>query len=376
MIKASITRLLASCAIGAAALAAATSFAQDGPQPAPPAAPVELSYTPAWSDPEFGRIADMLSGSWRTTSGVAVADGGGSVEIVMTVTPVRLSQIPDALYAEIARADALHRPYRRAIFQLYRHSGNVRLRTLEFRNPEHETVGMMTGIWLTPGLFPDVPRDSLIATLDLALSRDGDGYKGKTPYPYPTAAGGAVEMTSELTITRNRLTTADRGYDTDGKVVWGAAGDANYSYERFDHPFRLQDRDDGVKVIIMRSGSEGVALDDNDQVSFHYSGWLTDGTMFDSSLRPGGRPLTYQAPGRLIPGWRTATYGMRLGDVRKFILPPDQAYGASGAGNGRIPPNATLVFEVECMFIRRPDDLPAPAGEQGGEHDDHDHNGH
>ncbi len=376
MTKVCFNRILASCAIGAAALVAAPSLGQDGPQPVAPAVPVELSYTPDWSDPEFGRIVDLLRGSWRTTSGVAAADGSGSVEIVMTVTPVRLTQIPDALYAEVARADALHRPYRRAIFQLYRHSGNVRLRTLEFRNPEHDTVGMMTGLWLAPGLFPDVPRDSLIATLDVALTRDGEGYKGKTPYPYPTATGGAVEMTSELTITRSRLTTADRGYDASGKVVWGAAGDATYAYERFEHPFRLEDRDDGVKVIIMRSNSDGIALDDNDQVSFHYSGWLTDGAMFDSSLRPGSRALTYQAPGRLIPGWRTATYGMRLGDARKFILPPDQGYGESGAGNGRIPPNATLVFEVECMFLRRPDDLPPPAGAEGDEHDGHDHNGH
>ena len=376
MVKACFTRILVSCAIGAAALVAAPSFGQDGPQPVAPAAPVELSFTPAWSDPEFARIADLLSGSWRTTSSVAASDGSGSVDVVMTIAPVRLTQVPDALYAEVARADALHRPYRRAIFQLYRHSGSVRLRTLEFRNPEHETVGMMTGLWLVPGLFPDVPRDSLIATLDVVLTRDGEGYKGKTPYPYPTATGGAVEMTSELTIAPGRLTTADRGYDASGKIVWGASGDATYEYARFDHPFRLEDRDDGVKVIVMRSGEEGIALDDNDQVSFHYSGWLVDGTMFDSSLRPGGRALTYQAPGRLITGWRTATYGMRLGDVRKFILPPDQAYGESGAGNGRIPPNATLVFEVECMFIRRPDDLPSPAGEEGDENEGHDHNGH
>lgn len=376
MVKACFTGMLASCTIGAMSLLAAPAFAQDGPQPIAPAAPVELSYTAEWSDPEFGRIADLLSGSWRTTSGVSASGGTGSVEIVMTVVPVGLSQVPDALYAEVAWADALHRPYRRAIFQLYRHSGSVRLRTLEFRNPEHETVGMMTGLWLAPGLFPDVPRDSLIATLDLVLSRDGDGYRGKTPYPYPTAAGGAVEMTSELTISRDRLTSADRGYDASGNVVWGASGDAAYEYARFDHPFRLEDRDDGVKVIVMRSGDDGIALDDNDQVSLHYSGWLADGTMFDSSLRPGSRALTYQAPGRLIPGWRTATYGMRLGDVRKFILPPDQAYGESGAGNGRIPPNATLVFEVECMFLRRPDDLPAPAGEGEDGHEGHDHNGH
>ncbi|MCW5776686.1 MAG: FKBP-type peptidyl-prolyl cis-trans isomerase [Phycisphaeraceae bacterium] len=376
MTKASITRLFAMCAVGVASLSTVPAFGQEGPATQGAAQPVAFSYTARWSDAEFGRIADLFSGSWRTTAGVETTDGSGSVEIVMTVTPVHLSEVPDALYVEVARADALHRPYRRAVFQLYRHSGNVRLRTLEFRNPEHESVGLMTGLWLTPGLFPDVPRDSLIATLDVELTRDGEGYKGKTPYPYPTATGGAVEMTSELTINRDRLTTADRGYDASGGVVWGSAGDATYTYARFDHPFRLEDREGGIKVIVMRSNAEGIALEDNDQVSFHYGGWLTNGMLFDSSLRPGGRPLTYQAPGRLIPGWQHATYGMKLGDVRKFILPPEQAYGESGAGNGRIPPNATLVFEVECMFIRRPDDVPAPAGGVDSGHEGHHHDGH
>lgn len=89
------------------------------------------------------------------------------------------------------------------------------------------------------------------------------------------------------------------------------------------------------------------------QVTVHYSGWLMDGTAFDSS-RDHGEPFTLKLGARqVIPGWEQGLLGMRVGEVRELQIPPDLAYGSRGAG-GVIPPNATLRFEVELLDVKPP----------------------
>jgi FKBP-type peptidyl-prolyl cis-trans isomerase FkpA len=86
------------------------------------------------------------------------------------------------------------------------------------------------------------------------------------------------------------------------------------------------------------------------RVSVHYTGWLTDGTKFDSS-KDRGDPFVFPLGGRrVIAGWDEGVQGMRVGGVRKLTIPPQLGYGARGAG-GVIPPNATLVFEVELLGV-------------------------
>jgi FKBP-type peptidyl-prolyl cis-trans isomerase len=83
----------------------------------------------------------------------------------------------------------------------------------------------------------------------------------------------------------------------------------------------------------------------------HYTGWLTNGTKFDSS-KDRGQPFTFPlGGGRVIKGWDEGVQGMKVGGTRKLTIPASLGYGAQGAG-GVIPPNATLVFEVDLLDLK------------------------
>jgi peptidylprolyl isomerase len=87
------------------------------------------------------------------------------------------------------------------------------------------------------------------------------------------------------------------------------------------------------------------------EITVHYTGTLEDGTKFDSSVdrkQPFDFPL---GGGRVIRGWDEGVVGMKVGGQRTLIIPPDMGYGARGAG-GVIPPNATLIFDVELLDVK------------------------
>ena len=99
--------------------------------------------------------------------------------------------------------------------------------------------------------------------------------------------------------------------------------------------------------LVVGAGAQPAA---GQTVSVHYTGWLTDGRKFDSSLDR-GQPLVFPVGrGRVIKGWDEGVGSMKVGGKRKLTIPPHLGYGASGAG-GVIPPNATLVFEVELLGV-------------------------
>ncbi len=106
----------------------------------------------------------------------------------------------------------------------------------------------------------------------------------------------------------------------------------------------------GVQIEILKEGAGAVAKN-GDIVSVHYVGTLENGTKFDSSVDR-GVPFEFTlGAGQVIPGWEIGVEGMKVGEKRKLTIPSLLAYGERGAGNV-IPPNATLIFEVELLGIK------------------------
>ena len=105
-----------------------------------------------------------------------------------------------------------------------------------------------------------------------------------------------------------------------------------------------------LKIEDIKVG-EGSEVIEGNEVSVHYTGTLTDGKKFDSSLDL-GQPFSFTVGERqVIEGWDKGLLGMKVGGKRKLTIPPEMGYGAQGAG-GDIPPNSTLVFEIELLEIK------------------------
>ena len=103
-----------------------------------------------------------------------------------------------------------------------------------------------------------------------------------------------------------------------------------------------------IKDVKIGKGAKAVP---GDTVTVNYTGWLTDGTKFDSSLDH-HKPFDFKlGAGMVIPGWDKGVAGMKVGGKRKLTIPPELGYGA--AGMGIIPPNATLIFDVELLKVSK-----------------------
>jgi len=105
----------------------------------------------------------------------------------------------------------------------------------------------------------------------------------------------------------------------------------------------------GLQIAKLAEGN-GAMPKAGDRVTVHYTGWLTDGSKFDSSVDRGQAFVFVIGRGQVISGWDQGVATMKVGDKVRLTIPPELGYGARGAG-GVIPPNATLIFEVELLGV-------------------------
>ncbi|HNP61566.1 MAG TPA: FKBP-type peptidyl-prolyl cis-trans isomerase [Nitrospirales bacterium] len=106
----------------------------------------------------------------------------------------------------------------------------------------------------------------------------------------------------------------------------------------------------GLQYVDLAPGS-GREAHAGETAIVHYTGTLTDGTKFDSS-KDRNEPFSFRlGAGRVIKGWDEGVEGMKIGGIRKLVIPPQLGYGSRGAGSA-VPPNATLIFEVELLDLR------------------------
>jgi peptidylprolyl isomerase len=184
-------------------------------------------------------------------------------------------------------------------------------------------------------LSSKVKRLLLVVGLAVGLSAAGcerrEGPKAEAPAEAPAEPTAAVEQpqAAEEPGEEDEAVTAARDLGTPS-----------------DNP--AVTTDSGLKYIEVKEGA-GVAATAGDMVSVHYTGWLVNGTKFDSSIDRGA-PFEFSlGAGRVIKGWDEGVAGMKTGAVRKLIIPPDLGYGSRSVGP--IPPDSTLIFEVELINV-------------------------
>ena len=135
-----------------------------------------------------------------------------------------------------------------------------------------------------------------------------------------------------------------------GVKLWGSVVKSNVKGDNISSSdTNMESQDLKIEDIIVGAGEEATK---GDTVTVHYTGILTDGTKFDSSLDR-GEPFSFTiGNSEVIEGWDIGVNGMKKGGKRRLVIPPRLAYGDQGAGSD-IPPNSTLVFEIELLDVKK-----------------------
>ncbi|MBX3358022.1 MAG: FKBP-type peptidyl-prolyl cis-trans isomerase [Phycisphaeraceae bacterium] len=320
--------------------------------------PSSIDDRPASGRSEPATLATRLIGSFKSE--------GNDPALMLHIAPVAIEGLPGALYFEVARADSPWAPFRQGIMQEFTKRGVPTLRVFDLAGSS-TLKDALVGMWAQPAAFPPIAVSSLSPNLDLAITppkTSGAPTVASTGIAYPTIKSGAVEMTSRMEVTdggsgggagASRVVICDRGFDASGTQVWGPAADPGIAFVRTTPEAAATKRDDGLTIInlVPPADPAGPRLAPGGTLVCHFSFWLADGTLVESSRKEGRVPFRSAVPGTPIKGFDAGVQGMGVGERRRLVVPPDLAYGKDGARNS-IPPDATLIFDIECLSVENP----------------------
>lgn len=369
-----VWRVIACVGLLASSLSVASAQPEPGQSPldAVTSSPSDKPITVA-IDPDVRALMGLLSGSFRSEP---VADGKGGAGSSSTpalwfyAAPVTVQGLDQALYFEIARDDAPTALARQGIMTFIGVRGELRLRVFGLRSGGSTadssatagaaagTGGALCGLWTEPKAFPILALSDLVLEMDLPLKKQGDGFVGASAHPYPVMRDGAVEATSTISISSAGVRFEDHGVNAFGDKVWGLEGAASPTFVRAESPIKATRSDEGLVVItLVPAAADATKLEDGGKMVCHYAGYFADGRMFDTSRQPGREPIEMRVPGPVIKGWNEGLKGMAKGERRRLVIPSELGYGVRGRPPV-IPPNSTLFFDVECLYV---DNTPAAA---------------
>lgn len=289
-----------------------------------------------------------------------------SPAITYNAARVLIDGLTNAVYFEVARADDPATPFRQGIISFVRVGGKVRMRVMDIGNPSLREA--IVGLWAAPEVFPSFSISNLSINVELEVARtdDGGAYVAKTLRPFPTFAGGAVELTSRMRISSDGLSINDRGLDGSGTLVWGAASaeEDGTMLRRTASTVNVTRQGSGLVIVDLVPGEKGgYALGPGGDIAVHFSQWTTEGLKLDSSRSGTRGAARVRYPVGSIPGLDQGLAGITKGARRRVVIPPELGYGSQG--RGPVPANATLVFDLEAMWLQAPQEVP-PQPPTGG----------
>lgn len=333
-----------------------TSRERLGLPPLPPGQADFMPYVAKTGDEEIDSLCLLMSGTF--TSQAAVASSDSAVKLTFSSAAVPVKGLTNAVYFEVAREDDPANPFRQGIFSIYRMDKQMRLRIFDIA--DDGVRNCVVSLWAATDAFPTLSLDDLAVNADLTLVRnaDGSGYEAHTSGRVPTAKAGAMLMTSQIKIDANGVAIDDHGYDAAGKEVWNSGAQGGVMFARTPAPNIVTRKDSGLIIIDLVPGGSGEPLVRGGEVAMHFSYWAATGTMVGTSRVPNRPPQRVRYPVNFLPGLDEGLDGIKANARRRFVIPPDLAWGAQG-NSWQVPPNTSVVFDVECLWVQAP--LAPPA---------------
>jgi len=307
-----------------------------------------------YGDARMIALADSFVGQWRSEG------DSTSPPLTLRVVHMRGRMLTQPLYVEMVRDGDEAAPVRQWVLSFYR-GGEDELRARVYEFPMGSGLrGMCVGLWGAPEYLPLVTPGKLDAVGEMRVEMTDQGDSLSAVMPFLLNHETHWTMSASWVIGADTLDWKETIFDRKGDALPRSSVQANF--HRDGEIPRAETREMGVKVIDLHKG-QGAVAEKGDELVYWYTGWLLDGTVFETNRLPGKTPLQVTLPPEhLIDGWKiglpgimsTETHVRGGGGVRKILVPPAAGMG-SGGGVGSlavIPPDSSLIFLIEMVAMK------------------------